>query len=366
MRSRKRNRPIVHSASRAILRRYLAAGYAMLIAYASLSPFSGWQEQGLDFASVLASPLGQTYSWFDALSNLLAYFPLGLLLGLALRTRFNVFSSVLIATLAGLLLSASMEYLQMYLPRRISSNMDLLANGVGTLAGATLAASIAPLAWFGWVTQWRTQLFRYGHDADFGLALIFLWMFGQSNPSLPMLGNVFITEVAQQPFAPLPPQPFDWLESLGVAFNLSMLGGLLLSLLRARRHAVVGLIILLCSVGLTKFVVAALLLKSWALLLWLNGEAMLGIFTGLLLLAAASRLPRRRLLGAVAAVTVTYLILTNAVLDHVSPSAAMPLFQWRYGHLLNYNGLSDTITLIFPILLLLYLWHSGKRDSQPV
>ena len=122
-----------------------------------------------------------------------------------------------------------------------------------------------------------------------------LWMFAQVNPSLPMLGNVFISEVARPLFEVARDEPFSWLGSLTVALNLLMLGMLLLTLLRQRRHAVSALLLVLSLVALTKFVAAAVLLKSWALLLWLNSEAMLGIFAGTLLLVAANWLPRTRL-----------------------------------------------------------------------
>ena len=122
--------------NRSTLRSYLTTGYALFIVYASLSPFTGWQEQGLEFWAVLSSPLGQTYSWFDAATNYLAYLPFGLLLGLTLRARVNAAWSVVLATLAGLLFSALMEYTQMYLPGRVSSNVDLLMNGFGMLSGA--------------------------------------------------------------------------------------------------------------------------------------------------------------------------------------------------------------------------------------
>src|SRR5512143_4310934 len=103
---------------RSLLRRYLVAGYAGFIVYASLTPFIGWQEQGLEFWAVLTSPLGLTFTVFDGLSNLLAYLPFGLLLALTLRAHFDAARSVLLATLAALALSVAMEYLQMYLPMR--------------------------------------------------------------------------------------------------------------------------------------------------------------------------------------------------------------------------------------------------------
>ena len=347
--------------SRASLRSYLTAGYALFIVYASLSPFSGWQEQGLEFSAVLTSPLGQTYSWFDAVTNFLAYLPFGLLLGLTLRARMNGVWSVVVATVVGLFLSASMEFTQMYLPARISSNLDLLMNGLGTISGALLAVSIVPRAWFFYVLHWRFQLFQRGYGVDFGLALVLLWMFAQINPSLPMLGNVFIAEMARQPFVPPKVSPFSWLESATVALNLLMLGILLLTLLRSRRHAVGGLLLVLFSIALTKFVAAAVLLKSWALLLWLNGEAMFGIFAGVLLMTLIGWLARPYLMRLGVFVAGIYLILVNTILDGGSPSTAMRLYQWRYGHLLTYNGLSRTVMLIFPLLLLGYLWRGAMR-----
>ena len=350
------NAPITSSRPR--LRTYLAAGYALLIVYASLSPFSGWQEQGLKFSEVLAEPLLLKYFWSDIAANLFSYLPFGLLLGLALRARFGAGWSTLLAMLCGAALSGAMEYAQMYLPSRISSNLDLLANSIGALTGAMLAMAIAPRAWFALhLRHWRMRLFHIDASRDFGLALVALWMFAQVNPSLPMLGNVFISEAARPPFVMAPPNPFNWLESAAVLLNLLMVGMLLLTLLRKRGDAVIALVLILCAVALFKFVAAAVLLKSWALLLWLNGEAMLGIFTGMLMLATASRLQHVPLLGFAALATLSWVVLAQWVLDSGDPSASMRLYQWHYGHLLTYNGLSQTVALVFPFLLFGYLWR---------
>lgn len=355
-------REIQITSPRARLSAYLVAGYALLIAYASLSPFSGWQEQGLEFSAVLTAPLLQQYTWFDIAANVLTYLPFGLLLCLALRVRFGTGWSVLFATMGGVAISAAMEYAQMYLPVRFSSNLDFLANSLGALAGA-LGASIAPRAWFTYFMQWRMWLFHHGSEIDFGLALVALWMFAQINPSLPMLGVVFISEVIHRPFVAVTAAPFNWLESTAVALNLLMLGVLLLTLLRRRRHVEIVLL-LLCLVALAKFIAAAVLLKSWALLLWLNSEAMLGITAGLLILLVAGRLSYIRLMFFAVMVTLVYLALAHGILDSRAPSAAMRLYQWNYGHLLNYNGLSQTITLVFPLLMLAYIWRIRNRGDM--
>ncbi|MEO8343152.1 MAG: VanZ family protein [Gallionella sp.] len=347
--------------TRVRLRTWLAIGYTLFIVYASLSPFYGWRGQGLNFIEVLRAPLPLTYTGFDAVVNLLAYLPFGLLIGLTLRTRFSVFASVIFTLGLGMLLSTSMEYLQMYLPMRTSSNLDLLTNSAGALSGAVVAVSITSWTWFfSRLTRWRSHWFRHGKEMDFGLALLALWMFGQINPSLPMLGNVFISEAARQPFAALPAEPFKAWECGAVTLNLLMLGALLLTVLRVPRKITTALPVILSVVALAKFITAALLLKSWALLLWINSEAVLGILLGILLLLAALRLPRRATMGFGTAAALGYFAIVNFVFDDNTPSAAMSIYHWHYRHLLNYNGLAQTITLVFPLLLIFHLWRIRK------
>ncbi len=347
--------------TRARLRTWLALGYVLFIVYASLSPFSGWQEQGLDFTEVLSEPLRLTYTAFDATINVLSYLPVGLLIGLALRARLNATASVLVSLALGVALSASMEYLQMYLPSRVSSNTDLLANTLGTLIGALLAVRITSWPWlFSRLVHWRSGLFHHGKEMDFGLALLVLWMFGQINPSLPMLGNVFISEAARQPFAVPAPAPFDPWESGAVTLNLLMLGTLLLTLLRVPRNVTTALLVVLSTVALAKFVAAAMLLKSWALLLWINGEAMVGMLLGMLLLIAVMWLPRAAAITLGALTAVGHFVIANFTSDQNSPAAAASIYHWHYGHLLNYNGLAQTILLLFPLLLMWHLWRIRK------
>jgi VanZ family protein len=347
--------------TRARLRTWLAIGYALFIAYASLSPFSGWRAQGMDFIEMLAVPLRFTYTAFDAMLNFLSYLPFGLLVGLALRARFGAATSVITGLFVGISLSAGMEYLQMYLPARISSNMDMLSNSAGMLLGILLAVSISAWPWLiTRLTHLRSSLFEHGKEMDFGLALLMLWMFGQINPSLPMLGNVFISEVARQPFVTLPPAPFDGWESVAVTLNLLMLGTLLLTLLRAPRNVVTALLVVLSVVALVKFIAAAVLLRSWALLLWINSEAVLGMLLGMSLLLVQLWLTRAAAINAGVMVALSYFVIVNFVFDDNTPAAAMSVYHWHYGHLLNYNGLAQTITLIFPILLLFHLWRIRK------
>jgi VanZ family protein len=350
-----------HTGSRPRLRTWLAISYTLFIVYASLSPFAGWRGQGLDFTEVLRAPFLLTYTAFDAVINLLAYLPFGLLVGLTLRARFGALVSVILGSCMGMLLSAIMEYLQMYLPMRTSSNLDMLTNSAGTLIGALLGVSMASWNWFfSRLTRCRLDWFRHGHEVDFGLALLALWVFGQVNPSLPMLGNVFISEMAHQPFVTLPSAPFDIWESSAVTLNLLMLGILMLTLMRMPGNVISALLLVLAVVALAKFIAAALLLKSWALLLWINSEAILGMLLGVVFLMTILWLPRAAAIGFGSAVALAHFVIVNFVLESSTPSSSMSIYHWHYGHLLNYNGLAQTITLVFPMLLLFHLWRIRK------
>ena len=347
------------------LRVLLAIGYALFIVYASLSPFSGWREQGIVFTEVLRLPLKLSYSLFDVILNFLSYIPFGLLVGLIIRERCAALTTVLWATLCGALLSAGMEYSQMYLPVRSSSNLDLLTNSAGMWCGSILAVSITSwTSWFASLTHWRNRLFNPEKEMDFGLALLALWMFGQINPTLPMLGNLFINEVARRPFVTTIAEPFNAWESLTVMLNLLMVGALLMTLLRSPRRIAHTLLGVLGGVALVKFIIAAILLKSSALLLWINGEAMLGIAAGMLLLLIAVRLPRISLIYWAAATTLCYFTLVNLDIPRNSPAISMKIYQWNQGHLRNYNGLAQTISLIFPVLLLFHFWRIYKNKHR--
>lgn len=345
------------------LQRYLAVGYTLFIAYVSLSPFTGWQDQNLDFIDVLSAPLAQTFTVFDFSLNFASYFPLGFLFAYILRNHRSNLHVIIVTSLSGLLLSIVMEYMQMYLPSRVSSNTDLMSNTMGTLTGCAFALKIAQYLWFSRLASWHDKWFKRGVLSDFGLALIALWMFAQINPSLPMLGSVFVSEVARWPFDIVPAAPFNWLECTEVAFNLLLLGILLFTLMREQRFTVNALLIVLLTVTLIKFIAAAILLKSWALLLWLNSEAVLGIMLGLLLLAIARHLSRYWLLIIAGLLAIFYLVQIQEQLFTSAPKATMRMYHWHYLHMLNYNGLSQLANFLFPVLFLLYLWRLAKQKA---
>ena len=346
--------------SRPHLRGFLTVGYVLFIIYVSLTPFN-WHDQGLSFVDVLTAPLIQTFTGFDFVLNILSYLLLGFLLGSLLQSRMPDAWMILGSTLCGLLISGGMEYLQMYLPSRVSSNTDLLSNTIGTFIGANLTGFLYRQSWNAKLHELHNRLFKHGPIHDFGLALLALWLFAQTNPSLPMLGSVFIREVARWPFDIVPQTPFSWLECAEVACNVLLLGILLSTLLRRRSHTLSTLALMLGIVTLVKFIAAALLLKSWALLIWLDSEAIVGMFAGVAMLLLLLRLSHRGLLISGSLSALVYIVLVQDLLADSRIATARRLFHWHYIHLLNYNGFSQIAIQLFPVLMLIYLWRTAMQ-----
>src|SRR6516225_5786572 len=122
------------------LSRQALALYVALIVYGSWYPFSGWRSLGLSPFAYLGDPWPRYWTVFDIVTNVLGYIPFGALIVLAVWPRWRGVIAVLIAALAGTLLSGVMEAVQTWLPTRVASNLDLASNALGALLGALLAA----------------------------------------------------------------------------------------------------------------------------------------------------------------------------------------------------------------------------------
>lgn len=165
-----------------LLARRLFGAYAALIVYASLYPFLGWRSLGVGPFDYLFAPMPRYWTMFDVVTNVLGYLPLGLCAVGALHSRVKGAAAVLVATLAGTLLSGAMEALQTYLPTRVASNLNLGANAFGAFLGGLLAAPLAPaLIERGALRRLRDAWFD--REAATPLLLSALWPFAVLFPS---------------------------------------------------------------------------------------------------------------------------------------------------------------------------------------
>jgi VanZ family protein len=162
--------------------------YLLFILYGSLFPFDDWISPSQSMMDVWRRTGREHVSRSDLLTNILAYIPFGFLLCSVCSERLGTFGKILITTVIGSTLSFSMEYIQLYLPSRTSSPIDLLLNMLSTLLGA-LAFGLSGKGsnigeWFG---EWRQTRFIDGRVVDIGLFVIALWGASQLAPFLPSI-----------------------------------------------------------------------------------------------------------------------------------------------------------------------------------
>src|SRR5256885_8531722 len=115
------------------LARLACFAYTVLIIYASFTPWTGWRDVGVGAFAYLTAPWPDRVVRFDVVVNVLGYMPFGMLAVLALHPRRRGAVAIVIALATGTFLSGSAEALQTFHPRRVSSNVDLVANVSGTL-----------------------------------------------------------------------------------------------------------------------------------------------------------------------------------------------------------------------------------------
>lgn len=339
------------------LPKYLAASCALLIAYACLYPFAGWQVSGLPPFDYLAAPWPKYFRSEDLVVNVLGYVPLGFLLVPALPRRWHPVAAIAAATLLGSLFSFAIETTQNFLPTRISSNVDLGCNALGTLIGAVTGALLGRTLFDpgGSIHRWRSTHVVPGRAGDLGLILIGLWLLAQSMPDAALFAAGDLRRLLDLP-TPMPfqPRPFITLEAAMVASGLLAIGLFARCMLQVSRSwpamAVLAGGIAVKAAATTMFVVPG---DAW---LWLTPGTRDGLLAGVLALLIALALPRL-LQHAIAGMA----LLGAAILANLIPENPYLLGSPRLvsGTFENFHGLARLVSGTWPLLALAYLSALG-------
>jgi VanZ family protein len=349
-------------AHRTLLPHALAVIYGIAIVYASLEPFSPWIAPPPDAPFWPFAPWPLRFTRADLVINVLAYVPFGLFVSLLPR-RATPRARAAIAFAAGLTLSFAMETLQMFEPPRDASLVDLAANSSGALLGGIAGGSLVRAEGVRRaLTAARLRLFLPGRLGDIGIALVALWLVVQINPGIPLFAVTFDAERAPAgavALAPTPDTALAFIEAAVSALQVLGVGMFLTLLLRERRHIGGAVLLLVAAALLAKGIAAYLVLKPAVWDSWLKPGVSLGIAAGLLVLLFALSLPRPVQLGMCGTALLASLLLPALAID--LPRAPLTLFNWRYGHLLNFNGLTQTVLLLWPIAAAAWLFALAGR-----
>lgn len=345
----------------------LAWMYALLIVYASLYPFEPWRVQGIAPWAFLTAPLPRYWTGFDVISNVLGYAPLGFLWSLAIHRLLPRSRAVVWATLLGLGLSLTLESLQMFLPARVPSNVDLVLNVCGAWVGAVVARA---LEWVGVMARWSRFRDRWFVPESSGaLALLALWPVALLFPVAVPFGLGQVLERAEAALAlVLHDSPWlEWLplreielqpllpisEVVCIAIGLMLPCLLAFSVLRQMRQRLVLTVVLLWLGLLGSTLSAALTYGPAHAWDWVSAEVLLGsLLAGGLALAMLWASPRVCLVAALVALVWQLSLLNNASADVYF---ALTLKTWEQGRFIRFHGLIQWLGWLWPYGLLAYL-----------
>ena len=341
------------------LARFLLAVYVVLTVYASLYPLSGWRDPGGSALAFVSAPWPRYVTAFDVGANFFGYVPYGLLCVLAAVPRWSRSAAVLLALVAAMLLSIALETAQSFLPARIPSNVDVIANVAGAAIGSIAGVWSAPrLLGGGPLYRLRAAALLPGAEADLGLTLLGLWLFAQLNPATLLFGTGDLRELLADLLPGSPGERhgaglFVSIEAATAAANFAGVA-LIVSAVVRPQAPVVRLVAALAGVALAvKTLALALLMRAEHVLDWLTPGAQLGLAAGAGLALAALRLPRTARLALAAVLLMAATVLVN--LSPPNPYFAATLRVWEQGHFLNFNGLTRLVSACWPFAALGYL-----------
>lgn len=338
----------------------LALLYAAAIAFASLQPFSGW-----------IPPLRDTPFWlfatsrttrFDTIANFATYVPLGLFVSLVPR-RPRLATCLALAFVAGAALSFVLETLQWFMPPRSANWIDFAANTLGALLGGVLGATFARSPLRAWLRLLRERLVIPGVLGDVGIALLALWLVAQVNPAIAPFALTFDPDPLklQANAARANDLAATLIEAAQSAFQLAGVGLFVSLLVRDRRYAAGAVLLLVGTAMFAKGLAAQMLLKPEVFESWLSLGAVLGLGAGALLLAGALMLPRPMQVAGCAIALLTSLLTPLLTPDLMFAAPPLTIFNWRYGHLLNFNGLTRIVLVGWPLAAAVWLFALAGR-----
>jgi len=344
----------------------LAAAYLLVIVYASLQPFRDWRAPPEEILRFLFAPWARYVTLQDIVVNIVAYVPLGFLLSIGCGARIGPARGAATGVLAAAALSLAMESAQMFLPARIASNVDLLANSVGALIGAMAAPLFAPTRILGGkLHAVRHRLFLEGMTADVGLVVVGLWLVTQFHPRAQLFGTGGMRATFELPaqFAHTPLLALTG-EGVVVLFNLLGVGLLMVACMRASERPLPPVAVAVGAALLIKAFTAAALVKASAPLAWLTPGVILGLGAGWLLLWSAARLPRRAQLAVSAACIAFATVAINLAPENPYLSPPARLLAGGTSHIQSFSGTVRALSELWPLLAVSYLIFAfGERKT---
>jgi VanZ family protein len=258
--------------------------FLVMALYASLRPFSGWTNPGVNPFAFLGGYSPRAVRRWDVILNFAGYIPLGFFAALALRDRLGEKRAALTALAAMVLFSLAMETTQNYLPIRTPSIVDWVVNTLGAAVGAISAALVAKhFDRAGGGSGLRTRWLPTGAPGDLTLLLAAAWFFTLIAPRTLLFGNGDArAALGMRVRFDVPLAPFTVIEAVITALSVIALALMIRALTRPDAPQRVLFIALLVAGAITRSMGFALFWSTPFAFSWMTKGALVGLTAGTL------------------------------------------------------------------------------------
>ena len=345
----------------------LAVAYLLVIAYASLQPFSGWHIPPEEVRRFFTAPWPPYITLQDVLLNVAAYVPLAFLCTMAFLARYSQPRAVLIGIGFGFVVSTSMEVLQSFMAARVASNVDVLANTLGTLIGALAAPLFAQTLRPGMrLAELRTKWFVYQRTADVGVVLVGLWLLSQLNPLVQLFGTGHVRDTLDLPTWVIhTPQALVTAQATVTGLNVLGMGLIVLALTREAMPRLRAVAVVMSIAILLKTLVGFALARSAGLLAWLTPGIAVGVVVAALLVYAATRLSRSAQWIVAALSFAAAIAAINVGPDNPYQTLPPQLLAPGPTHFLSFSSMVRALSELWPFIALVYTLAAAGEPTEP-
>jgi VanZ family protein len=345
----------------------LAATFAVV--FLTLYPWLGWRSIASTPWAFLSDPWPRYWTAFDVISNIVAYFPIGFLFVLLTARPVNrrytaseIGMLVFVAVLFGSSISFLLECLQSWLPNRVPSKLDWIANTFGTLLGAS-----AGLGLTSWLQRGLHASAFAAHQhskiawsklppgrLSLGLLTLVLWVVINANPQRLLFASGEVADLFELDVPTFALVDSGFLEAFIVMAQMCIVSSIVWT---AANNQLARRLLLVGALGgglLMKSLSSASLVSEADPFWWLTPGAQAGLLLGSIGVALLITLTPQTQSRIAQVLVLTVTVLANLAPDN--PFYDSMIDRWDQGRWSSLHGLVLSIAYLWPVLVFAYLW----------
>jgi VanZ family protein len=349
----------------------------IVIVFLTLYPWLGWRAIVTEPWAFLFDPWPRRWTTFDVMSNIVAYFPIGFLFVLLTarpvdrrNTNMEIFALLCSAILFGSAISFVLECLQSWLPNRVPSKLDWLANSFGTFLGA--ASALALTIWL----QRGLHASSYANRPQtrgtwsklspgrlsLGLLTLASWVIINANPQRLLFASGEVSDLLELAVPRVPLFDSGILEAFIVMAQMCIVSTIIWT---AASKELSKRLLLVATFGgglMMKSISSSWLVSEAEPFWWLTPGAQAGLLLGSLAVALLITLKPLSQIRIALFLLIAVTVLVNLAPDN--PFYDSMIERWDQGRWSSLHGLILSMAYIWPLLVLTYLWLAHRVHKQ--